>query len=235
MPPRIGRGVGSRAVGSRGSVGTRGPILPSPCRTCRSRSLPISPAGWRPRSTWRARSSAASRRSDPSPGVTSCSSTGRHRRSRPAWTALGARIRHRAGRRALSARPARGVDRRRRRPLVRLPRGRCGRARRGRPGPSSRAAASSSSTTTAATTSSRLLGDRPEYGAWSHRGGTVPDGRVPRPRPPLLLDVRVARGHARRSSSRPSARQGEAVASTLKRPRLSYNVAIYHRSRGGPA
>ena len=28
---------------------------------------------------------------------------------------------------------------------------------------------------------------------------------------------------------------GLAVAATLKRPRLSYNVAIYHRTRGGEA
>jgi len=81
---------------------------------------------------------------------------------------------------------------------------------------------------------SRLLGDRPEYGAWSRRAGPFMTGG---------FRVRVL--HCFWTFESPEATraflvdafgaEGEAVASTLKRPRLSYNVAIYHRSRGGPA
>ena len=79
---------------------------------------------------------------------------------------------------------------------------------------------------------SRIVPDRPEYGAWSHRGGaflrsgfrvrvlhcfwTFESGPV------TTAFLETAFGDA-----------GRAVAATLKRPRLSYNVAIYHRSRGG--
>ena len=44
---------------------------------------------------------------------------------------------------------------------------------------------------------SRLHGDRPEYGAWSHRTRAVPDRRVPRPRRALLLGVRRRRRRRR--------------------------------------
>jgi hypothetical protein len=81
---------------------------------------------------------------------------------------------------------------------------------------------------------SRLVGNRPEYGAWSHRAG-----------PFLTGGFRVRVLHCFWTFESPEATraflvdafgaEGEAVASTLKRPRLSYNVAIYHRSRGGPA
>jgi hypothetical protein len=77
---------------------------------------------------------------------------------------------------------------------------------------------------------SRILGERPEYGAWSHRAG-----------PFLTGGYRVRVVHcfwefesAESAADFLAAAFGEAgsdVAATLKRPRLSYNVAIYHRSR----
>jgi SAM-dependent methyltransferase len=81
---------------------------------------------------------------------------------------------------------------------------------------------------------SRLRGDLPEYGAWSRRTG------------PFLANgfrVRVihcfwtfdsiddARGFLMAAFDA----AGTAFAVGLKRPRLSYNVAIYHRGRGGVA
>ena len=79
---------------------------------------------------------------------------------------------------------------------------------------------------------SRLLPDRPEYGAWSHRGGPFLKGGF-RIRvvhcfwtfesiPAMTAFLEAAFGEA-----------GREVAATLKRPQLSYNVAIYHRTRGG--
>ena len=81
---------------------------------------------------------------------------------------------------------------------------------------------------------SRLLGERPEYGSWSRRGG------------PFLASgfrVRVLHCFWTFESAEAMAaflgeafgKTGEAVAATLKRPRLSYNVAIYHRPRGSGA
>lgn len=77
---------------------------------------------------------------------------------------------------------------------------------------------------------SRLYGERPEYGAWSHRTG-----------PFLRGGFRVRVVHCFWEFESPDAttsflaaafgETGTAVAATLKRPRLSYNVAIYHRSR----
>jgi hypothetical protein len=77
---------------------------------------------------------------------------------------------------------------------------------------------------------SRLFGDRPEYGAWSHRNG-----------PFLKGGFRVRVVHCFWEFDTPEAtatflaegfgEAGAAVAATLKRPRLSYNVAVYHRSR----
>jgi hypothetical protein len=76
----------------------------------------------------------------------------------------------------------------------------------------------------------RLRGDQPEYGAWSHRSGPFLQGGF-RVRVvhcfwefPSLEDVssfvEAAFGD-----------RGAVVAASLKRPRLSWNVAIYHRSR----
>lgn len=77
---------------------------------------------------------------------------------------------------------------------------------------------------------SRLFGDRPEYGTWSQRSG-----------PFLTRGFRVRVVHcfwefeapraATRFLTEAFGATGAAVAATLKRPRLSYNVAVYHRSR----
>ena len=78
---------------------------------------------------------------------------------------------------------------------------------------------------------SRLFpADRPEYGAWSHRFGPFLSGG---------FRVRVVHCFWEFDSPEATAsflaagfgETGEALAPTLKRPRLSYNVAVYHRSR----
>ena len=78
---------------------------------------------------------------------------------------------------------------------------------------------------------SRLHGQRPEYRLWSRRDG-----------PFLSAGFRIRVIHcfwtfadvdaatAFLTAAFPST--GEAVAAGLKRPRLSYNVAVYHRTRG---
>jgi SAM-dependent methyltransferase len=77
---------------------------------------------------------------------------------------------------------------------------------------------------------SRLLGDRPEQGAWSHRSG-----------PFLSSGFRVRVIHCWWDFDSLEAAAaflndafgglGAELGATLKRPRLSYKVAIYHRSR----
>jgi hypothetical protein len=77
---------------------------------------------------------------------------------------------------------------------------------------------------------SRLFGDRVEYGAWSRRDG-----------PFLAGGFRVRVLHCWWTFDSPETTSsfladafgdaGATVATTLKRPRLSYNVAIYHRSK----
>ena len=76
----------------------------------------------------------------------------------------------------------------------------------------------------------RLRGERPEYGPWSHRTG-----------PFLAAGFRVRVLHCwldfeslTEAGSFLGATFGDGaadLAANLKRPRLSYNVAIYHRSR----
>lgn len=76
----------------------------------------------------------------------------------------------------------------------------------------------------------RLRGERPEYGPWSHRSG-----------PFLANGFRVRVVHCwlefeslADAGSFLGAAFGDGaaeLAASLKRPRLSYNVAIYHRSR----
>ena len=74
--------------------------------------------------------------------------------------------------------------------------------------------------------------DAPEYGAWSHRDGPFLRGgfklRVIHAfwTFPTLDD---ARSLLREAFGEP----GEQAAAGLKRPRLSWNVAVYHRPRGG--
>jgi hypothetical protein len=78
---------------------------------------------------------------------------------------------------------------------------------------------------------SRLFtADRPEYGAWSHRFGPFLKGG---------FRVRVVHCFWEFESPDGAAsflgaafgQVGAEVAATLKRPRLSYNVAVYHRAR----
>jgi hypothetical protein len=77
---------------------------------------------------------------------------------------------------------------------------------------------------------SGLHGDRPEYGTWSHRTGPFLSGG---------FRVRVVHCFWEFESQEAATsflrdafgETGAAVAARLKRPRLSYNVAVYHRSR----
>ena len=81
---------------------------------------------------------------------------------------------------------------------------------------------------------SRIDPDREELGAWTRRNG-----------PFLRAGFRVRVLHCFWTFESQDAatdflgsafgEAGAAVAATLKRPRLSYNVAIYHRTRGGVA
>jgi hypothetical protein len=76
----------------------------------------------------------------------------------------------------------------------------------------------------------RLLGDLPEFGPWSHRSGPFLTGG---------FRVRVVHCFWEFASLEETAafllaafgERGSALAATLKRPRLSWNVAIYHRTR----
>ena len=81
---------------------------------------------------------------------------------------------------------------------------------------------------------SRLRGELPEYGAWSRRDG-----------PFLATGFRVRVIHcfwtfdemadARSFLESAFGQAGSALGAALKRPRLSYNVAVYHRTRGAAA
>jgi hypothetical protein len=72
--------------------------------------------------------------------------------------------------------------------------------------------------------------DRPEYGAWSHRFGPFLQGG---------FRVRVVHCFWEFETAEVAAsflalgfgKAGQDLAATLKRPRLSYNVAVYHRAR----
>jgi len=79
---------------------------------------------------------------------------------------------------------------------------------------------------------SRLRGDLPEYGAWTRRDG-----------PFLTSGFRIRVLHcwwtfdsleeARGFLKAAFGDAGRSFADGLTRPRLSYNVAVYHRTRGG--
>ena len=79
---------------------------------------------------------------------------------------------------------------------------------------------------------SRLRGDLPEYRLWSRRDG-----------PFLSAGFRIRVVHCFWTFTSIEAmaaflgaafgEAGASLAATLKRPRLSYNVAVYHRTRGG--
>jgi SAM-dependent methyltransferase len=77
----------------------------------------------------------------------------------------------------------------------------------------------------------RLRGDLPEHGTWTQRDG-----------PFLRQGFRIRVIHCfwtfptieaeRDFLARAFGKRGEAAGEALKRPRLSYNVAVYHRTRG---
>jgi hypothetical protein len=81
---------------------------------------------------------------------------------------------------------------------------------------------------------SRLRGDQPDYGLWSRRDG-----------PFLRGGFRIRVLHcwwtfdsledAREFLSAAFGSIGEEVAAGMRRPRLSYNVAVYHRARAAAA
>ena len=79
---------------------------------------------------------------------------------------------------------------------------------------------------------SRLRGDLPEYGAWSRRDGPFLSGGF-RVRVIHCFWTFDGLAEARDFLESAFGPAGRDVGSTLKRPRLSYNVAIYHRTRGG--
>jgi SAM-dependent methyltransferase len=80
---------------------------------------------------------------------------------------------------------------------------------------------------------SRLRGDRPEYDTWSRRDGPFLRGG---------FRIRVIHcwwtwdtiEEAREFLATAFGDKGEEVGAELKRPRLSYNVAVYHRSTRYP-
>jgi hypothetical protein len=78
---------------------------------------------------------------------------------------------------------------------------------------------------------SRLFGDdRPEYGPWSHRSGPFLSGGF-RVRVVHCFWEFESADLATTFLTSAFGGAGTTVAGTLKRPRLSYNVAVYHRSR----
>jgi SAM-dependent methyltransferase len=78
---------------------------------------------------------------------------------------------------------------------------------------------------------SRLRGDRPEYRLWSRRDGPfLSAGFRIRVIHCFWTFTDLAAATAFLTSAFPST--GEAVAAELKRPRVTYNVAVYHRTRG---
>jgi len=79
---------------------------------------------------------------------------------------------------------------------------------------------------------SRLRCDLPEHGTWTRRNGPFLTGGF-RLRVIHCFWTFDSLEEARSFLADAFGARGEALGATLKRPRLSYNVAIYHRSRGG--
>jgi len=77
---------------------------------------------------------------------------------------------------------------------------------------------------------SHLYGERPEYGAWSHRNGPFLQGGF-RVRVVHCFWEFATQDDTTAFLAAGFGVRGSAVAATLKRPRLSWNVAIYHRTR----
>jgi len=78
---------------------------------------------------------------------------------------------------------------------------------------------------------SRLRGELPEYGSWSRRDGWYLTNGF-RMRVIHTFWTFPSLDDTRRFLVEAFGAIGETVADTLKRARLSYNVAIYHRTRG---
>ncbi len=79
---------------------------------------------------------------------------------------------------------------------------------------------------------SRLRGDLPDYGVWTRRDGPFLTGGFKLRVLPCFWtwdDLDEAREFLEGAFGE----TGAAVAAEMKRPRLSYNVAIYHRPAGG--
>jgi len=78
---------------------------------------------------------------------------------------------------------------------------------------------------------SRLRGDLPDYGLWSRRDGPFIRNGF-RLRVLHCFWTFESAAEAARFLREAFGEAGSAVARELRRPRLSYNVAIYHRTRG---
>lgn len=76
---------------------------------------------------------------------------------------------------------------------------------------------------------------RPEYGEWSHRGGPFLHGGGFKIRVLHCFWTFESLEDARSFLADAFGDRGEALGLALKRPRLSWNVAVYHRWRGGVA
>jgi len=81
---------------------------------------------------------------------------------------------------------------------------------------------------------SRLHGDRPEYGAWSRRNGPFL-GRGFKVRVLHCFWTFDSMDDVSAFLVEAFGDAGQLVADGLKRPRLSYNVAVYHRTIGEAA
>lgn len=77
---------------------------------------------------------------------------------------------------------------------------------------------------------SRLHDERPEYGAWSQRTGPFLTGGF-RVRVVHCFWEFASQDAATEFLAAAFGERGTALAGTLRRPRLSYNVAVYHRTR----
>lgn len=81
---------------------------------------------------------------------------------------------------------------------------------------------------------SRLRGDLPEYGAWSRRDGPFLNGGF-RVRVIHCFWTFDSIEAARTFLEGAFGDAGRELGAELRRPRLSYNVAVYHRDRGASA
>ena len=147
---------------------------------------------------------------------------------------LGARVSDPGGHRLVRPRRGPGVQRRRRRRLlVDLPGRRRRLGRRGRPGPASRRSPArrprlrprrrlAAPWVSGPSTATGAGGTAGSNGMGSGSGSSTRSGRSTRSTMPGVPGCGLRAGRSGR------------VAGTMRRPRLSYNLAIYHRSQGRP-